>query len=236
MNKTQPILSGEVFAKLSDDLYELIKNEIEISRKQPVDFAKLILMTEFYNLIRGESFLDLHEPVTGAKQNELYARYAELNSAVAEIEKNLSELDKDKADEWLTYYLRLFAPFNMMKEKNSKDKKAINLPAPLQDSPFVYKLSLDGANWYLVIFESDKDSNPYIPDLLEKYPKLFEYDDSVGSVILKTSDIPKDVLLELVQEDPYESFTILSEKEYTSSTSGNEVMPEGSKEFLAKYK
>lgn len=101
MNK--PVFSSsEEYFELATKLHALIMAQMENipSGNLSAAYPKLVIMYEFFRLIRGEAFLDLR-PINAEKQSNLYAMEDKIGKRLLEIRKTLNP-----ADESLRYHIK----------------------------------------------------------------------------------------------------------------------------------
>lgn len=92
----QPIFSSsEEYFDLATKLHALIIADLENTKPEHLSshYPKLVVMYEFFRLIRGEAFLDLR-PIDVEKQPKLYAMEDEIGSRLAQIRKTLNLQDE----------------------------------------------------------------------------------------------------------------------------------------------
>ncbi len=88
----QPLFSSsEEYFDLASKLHALIMADLENTKPEdlPSHYPKLVVMYEFFRLIRGEAFLDLR-PSDAEKQPQLYAMEDEMSKRLAQIRKMLN--------------------------------------------------------------------------------------------------------------------------------------------------
>lgn len=89
---------------LAKDLYELILTEINnvSSETLPEIYPKLVVMYEFFRLVRGEAFQSARPPGIGEFQREIYKMEDDLAERLKQLENKL-----DAKDSKTLYYLDL---------------------------------------------------------------------------------------------------------------------------------
>lgn len=92
----QPIFAspGDYF-DVAAKLYSLILAEIESvqSSDLPAVYPRVVIMYEFFRLIRGEAFVHIR-PSVAEKQQQLYAMENEIGNRLAEIRRRLDPEDE----------------------------------------------------------------------------------------------------------------------------------------------
>ena len=86
MNKFN--FSSDEYKKLVLDIYNLIiaeyDRDVTLTEER---YQKLVTMYEFVRLLRGEAFVELHEPV-GDFQNNLYRMEDEIETKLSQMKVN----------------------------------------------------------------------------------------------------------------------------------------------------
>lgn len=93
----------EEWLTLAENIYQLICTDIEISSAEPdlkTFLPKLIVMHEFFRLIRGEAFQNSRPNNLGELQGKLYQMEDSINEKLKGIKMAL-----DPSDEATLYYL-----------------------------------------------------------------------------------------------------------------------------------
>lgn len=87
---------------LTKDLYELIVTDIDSVSPDslPEVYPKLVVMYEFFRLVRGEAFHSARPPGTSEFQKEIYKMESDLTERLKELEKQL-----DAGDSKTSYHL-----------------------------------------------------------------------------------------------------------------------------------
>jgi hypothetical protein len=91
----QPIFSSpEEYFDMASKLHALIMEDFESASSDflSAHYPKMVVMYEFFRLIRGEAFLDLR-PSMGDKQSQLYAMEDEIKERLATIRQQLNPDD-----------------------------------------------------------------------------------------------------------------------------------------------
>ena len=93
------------YKKLVDNIYKLIMDELEYynkpddNRKLVSIYPKLIIMWQFFRLLRGEAFLDAgFRPHTPEYQHEYYEMEENIHIKLKEVEKHLDKTDLTAID------------------------------------------------------------------------------------------------------------------------------------------
>ena len=101
---TFKIDAGE-YQTLCNQLYSLISDEIENTTDVEVSYPQLVIMYEFFRLLRGEAFTDFREP-TPDFQKRLYEMENELKEKVFSMKSRIE--DQEKAQYWMDMMKKSF--------------------------------------------------------------------------------------------------------------------------------
>ncbi len=97
-------MSEEKYISLAKDLYGLIIFEMKDIQNRNIDisttYPKLVIMYEFFRMIRGEAFLNSRPP-TPNFQNDLYKMQADIESSLDQIKSTI-----DFSDEKLQFKIK----------------------------------------------------------------------------------------------------------------------------------
>jgi hypothetical protein len=93
---------------IAEKLYKIIDGEMERidslgAEELPMAYPKMVVMYEFFRLIRGEAFLDVRQPGMGDKQKDLYRMEDELLRKLNSLKQKL-----DPKDKRTSFYLKEF--------------------------------------------------------------------------------------------------------------------------------
>ena len=84
--------SPEEWHKLATNIYDLIMIEINASSPEIIDqtYPNLIIMYEFFRLLRGHAFSTSRPSGLGDLQNDLYQKEYSIHTALRSIEKEIN--------------------------------------------------------------------------------------------------------------------------------------------------
>lgn len=96
------------YREICYEINNLINAELESIENVETTYPKLVIMYEFFRLIRGEAFLDLREP-DPAFQNELYGMEDQIFEKLKKIKDSIQNKEYAKAcyDNLISIGLRL---------------------------------------------------------------------------------------------------------------------------------
>ncbi len=81
-------IDSKKYLEISNSLYFLIDSEMEKAEDIELLYPKLVIMYEFFRLIRGEAFTELREP-TLEYQTELYKMEEALFTKLKELKSRI---------------------------------------------------------------------------------------------------------------------------------------------------
>ncbi len=86
------IIDAKKYQELSKDIYSLINAELDTATDKDIEilYPKLVIMYEFFRLIRGEAFTELREPASEF-QKELYQMEESIFSKLKEVKSKVPE-------------------------------------------------------------------------------------------------------------------------------------------------
>ena len=88
----QYILNSQKYIELSREIYSLINAELDNVEDLGTIYPKLVIMYEFFRLIRGEAFTNFREP-SPEFQKDLYEMEDKIFQKLKELKKKLPEND-----------------------------------------------------------------------------------------------------------------------------------------------
>lgn len=89
------IINSEDYKVLAKSIYKLILAELDNPEDIESVYPKLVIMYEFFRLIRGEAFINYREPTIGF-QKEMYSMEDEILKKLQNIKKQIPR-GSDKA-------------------------------------------------------------------------------------------------------------------------------------------
>jgi len=98
-------MTPEEYRKLVDETYDLIVTEIEYFKNPerendlPIVYPKLVIMYEYFRLLRGEAFLDAGKrPSAPEYQHDFYSKENDIRAKLEELKEKLNPDDERTKD------------------------------------------------------------------------------------------------------------------------------------------
>jgi len=103
------LINASDYKNLVEKIYTLIKHEVSNPQDIEAQYPKLVIMYEFFRLLRGEAFVDIREPL-GEGQSEIQRMEDEIFTMLEDIKSKIPQ-GSDKAkfhyDNMISLGLRL---------------------------------------------------------------------------------------------------------------------------------